>query len=129
MIKRIRYFSFFWVLLLYATNSFSQSMVSGTYHSNGEFGGHEIILNSDMTYTEHITGCVYETRFKGNWSTKQDSLVLTSNSRINLRTKVEYKDSTIIKKMIIRQDSLLIIFDHDRTLAAIRSFALTKTKE
>lgn len=103
--------------------------LSGTYRSNNEWGGHFLELKSMGTFIQIQSGCVYETKTKGNWKVVKDTLVLSINKQQNLRTRGRWTDFKQTTKFIIRKDSLFCLYGNDSINANTfdPSFALTLT--
>lgn len=111
----IKYLSFKAILLLaficFSFNLFSQNKLTGTYWNSL---GAKLILNADSTFAYESHECYHWMKSVGNWTAKNDTLLLTTTNKAGTDSVVSIDSSKNdldgIRIKLIDKDSILGYF-------------------
>lgn len=98
-------------LIGFSFNLFSQNKLKGTYWN---FLNAKLVLNADSTFFYEAPECYHWMRSVGNWTTKNDTLLLTTTNKAGTDSVISVDSSKIdldgIRIKLIDKDSLLGYF-------------------
>lgn len=125
MRKNLKYY---WVILpfLFAM-TVDQSIIYGIYRlKNSEWGSEMLEIKNNGLFIRTIGGCVYDIEITGKWETHNDTLILESIKRKDLRINREVKINNYFDKLLIRTDTLFRINKEDADKTFDTDFALIR---
>lgn len=125
MRKNLKYY---WVILpfLFAM-TVDQSIIYGIYRlKNSEWGSEMLEIKNNGLFIRTIGGCLYDIEITGKWETHNDTLILESIKRKDLRINREVKINNYFDKLLIRTDTLFRINKEDADKTFDTDFALIR---
>ena len=127
---RIYYKYFFLVFPLLSATTIDHNNICGTYViNNSEWGGQTLVIKNNRHFIETITSCVSGNQTTGKWETNQDTIILETTLRKDLRTKQEFKIDNTIEKYLIKVDTLFRINNENGSVTLDSEFALIRKRK